>query len=84
MIDPALIDLKEEVPRALDAQVLPSAGSPFCLLLKQKDGGIRLGPKASLEIPLSFGPEDMQRYEAECVVSICREDGEQWTAYRAE
>lgn len=77
-------DPKEEIPKALDAMTLPSAGSPFCLLLKQRESGLRVGPKGTLEIPVSFGPEDMQKFEAQIVVSVQKEDGTTWTAYPAE
>ncbi|XP_053397416.1 cilia- and flagella-associated protein 47-like isoform X4 [Mercenaria mercenaria] len=51
--------------------------SPFCLLLKRK-GGIRVGPKSTLDIPVCFAPTEMKMYEAICTVIVTREDGEKW------
>lgn len=51
--------------------------SPFCLLLKRK-GGIRVGPKSTLDIPVCFAPTEMKMYESVCTVIVTREDGERW------
>uniref|UniRef100_A0A1I8GWP8 Calponin-homology (CH) domain-containing protein n=1 Tax=Macrostomum lignano TaxID=282301 RepID=A0A1I8GWP8_9PLAT len=51
--------------------------SPFCLLLKHCKK-IRLEPKARLDIPVSFAPENMQQHEAVCVVIMRRRDGKGW------
>ncbi|CAH1800026.1 unnamed protein product [Owenia fusiformis] len=51
--------------------------SPFCLLLKHSNG-IRLGPKSTLDIPVSFAPEEMSMFEALCVVAVRKEDGGSW------
>ncbi|KAK3775916.1 hypothetical protein RRG08_017206 [Elysia crispata] len=51
--------------------------SPFKLLLKH-DSGLRVGPKSTLEIPISFAPSQMVNYQAFCTVVIRREDGQQW------
>ena len=51
--------------------------SPFCLLLKQNKG-LRLGPKSSLDIPLSFAPEDMRMFEATITVSVSKTDRSSW------
>ena len=50
---------------------------PFCLLLRQALG-LRLGPKTTLDIPISFAPEDMRMIEAMCTVVLRREDDESW------
>lgn len=51
--------------------------SQFCLLLKRKSG-IRVGPKATLDIPVCFAPTEMKLYEAICSVIVKRDDGEKW------
>ena len=51
--------------------------SVFCLLLKQKES-IRIGPKSTLDIPVSFAPADMKLYEALCALSVRRADGRSW------
>ena len=51
--------------------------SPFCLLLKHTEG-LRVGPKSTMEIPLSFTPEDMKLYEATVTVRVRKEDGAIW------
>ena len=70
-----------QVTEALDQKTSANPSSPFCLLLKQTEAGIRLGPKSTLDIPVSFAPEDMRRFEAECVVTVRKEDGSTWRAY---
>ncbi|KAL4233464.1 hypothetical protein ACF0H5_008145 [Mactra antiquata] len=54
-----------------------SDNSPFCLLLKRKNG-IRVGPKSTLDIPVCFAPTEMTLYEAICTVIVTREDGQRW------
>jgi len=54
---------------------------PFCLLLKSEQG-IPLGPKCTVQIPVSFLPQDMCTYQAQIVVSVCREDGQRWDTGR--
>ena len=51
--------------------------SPFCLLLKS-ERNVPLGPKSSLQIPVTFGPCEMRTYEVRCTVSLRREDGMPW------
>ena len=53
------------------------ADSPFRLLLK-KSISVRIGPKSTIEIPISFAPEEMRMYEALCVVSVKTLDGSGW------
>ncbi|NXM81443.1 CFA47 protein, partial [Oenanthe oenanthe] len=40
--------------------------------------GIRLAPKEKLEIPILFMPAEMKIYKVVVVVSVTREDGENW------
>ena len=56
--------------------VVPPA-SPFCLLLKHTTS-LRLGPKSNIDIPISFAPEDMRRFDAYISVTIRQEDGSPW------
>lgn len=51
--------------------------SPFSLLLKHIQG-VRVGPKSRLDIPISFAPEDMYKYEAVCTITVCKEDRSPW------
>ena len=51
--------------------------SPFRLLLK-KYQNVRLGPKSTLDIPISFAPEEMRLYEALCIVTMTSVDGNGW------
>ncbi|ESO84826.1 hypothetical protein LOTGIDRAFT_196276 [Lottia gigantea] len=51
--------------------------SPFCLLLKHNTG-LRLPPKATLDIPISFAPGEMKKYQSLCTVVVRRDDGEKW------
>jgi hypothetical protein len=50
---------------------------PFCLLLRSQQN-IVIGPKSTLQIPISFAPQAMCTYHMECVVSASREDGTCW------
>ena len=70
---------RSQLSRVMDenTDVTERAVSPFCLLLKQNKG-LRLGPKASLEIPLSFAPEDMRMFEATVSVSVTKLDRSSW------
>lgn len=73
---------KEQKTRQTTCSPLPSSppegtGSPFCLLLKHSQA-VRLGPKSTLDVPISFAPEDMTMSEALCTVSIMKEDGSSW------
>lgn len=71
------------VRKALDAEAAPGQNdnkpgvSPFCLLMKHTSN-IRLGPKNSMDIPLSFAPEDMRMYDALVTVSVRRDPGATW------
>ena len=51
--------------------------SAFCLLLKHTTN-IPVAPKSTLDIPLTFAPDNMNLHEALCVVSVRRENGETW------
>lgn len=51
--------------------------SPFCLLLKH-NSNIRVGPKSTLDIPVSFAPVEMRMYEALCTVVVQQENEEKW------
>ncbi|CAG5120334.1 unnamed protein product, partial [Candidula unifasciata] len=55
-----------------------SSESAFKLLLKHSSG-VRVGPKSSLEIPISFAPNDSASYQAYCRVIMRREDGQPWS-----
>lgn len=39
---------------------------------------MRIGPKSTIEIPISFAPEEMRMYEALCVVCVRSLDGTGW------
>ncbi|XP_010226131.1 PREDICTED: putative uncharacterized protein CXorf30 homolog [Tinamus guttatus] len=49
----------------------------FSLLLKQTQG-IALGPRGRLDIPVLFIPNTMKLYEAQVVIHVMRENGENW------
>ena len=51
--------------------------SPFCLLLKYNQA-MRLGPKSTIDIPISFAPEDMRMFEAIITVIVKKEDNQTW------
>ena len=64
----------------LTSQVLDiplKSGSPFSLLLKHTKR-LRLGPKQSLDVPISFAPSEMSVYKALLAVIIQKEDGSTW------
>ena len=52
--------------------------SPFSLLLKNMKTALRVGPKSTLDIPVSFAPMEMRKYEALCTVVVTKEDGTPW------
>ncbi|XP_070190234.1 cilia and flagella-associated protein 47-like isoform X3 [Littorina saxatilis] len=51
---------------------------PFLLMLKNMKTVLRVAPKTTLDIPLSFAPVLMKKYEALCTVIITKEDGTCW------
>ena len=51
--------------------------TPFCLLLKHNTA-VRLGPKTTLDIPISFAPEEMKKYDGVVTVKVRKEDGSPW------
>ena len=57
--------------------------TPFCLLLKHSTA-VRLGPKTTLDIPISFAPEEMKKYDGIVAVKVRREDGSPWIYNLAE
>ena len=57
--------------------------TPFCLLLKHSTA-VRLGPKTTLDIPVSFAPEEMKKYEGVVTVKVRQENGSAWTYNLAE
>ena len=61
----------------MDGEVDPEDRSPFTLLLK-RNMSIRIGPKSVLDIPVSFAPSKMHKYESVCAVVVKREDGLDW------
>lgn len=59
-------------------RVSPELPRPaFCLLLKHQKK-IRLGPKATLDIPISFAPEAMRQYDALCTIVMRKRSGSAW------
>ncbi|XP_076467202.1 cilia and flagella-associated protein 47-like [Babylonia areolata] len=52
--------------------------SPFSLLLKNVRASIRVGPKSTLDIPVSFAPSEMRKYDALCTVVVTKEDATPW------
>ena len=78
----SISDKDKEVKEVLEDDQNPSTpkqepASPFCLLLKHNQE-LRLGPKTTLDIPISFAPEEMQKYEAVLKVKLRQESGEPW------
>lgn len=71
-----IIDKNSTLEETLEDKA-DDVNTPFCLLLKRK-GGIRVGPKSTLDIPVCFAPTEMKMYEAVCTVVVTREDGEKW------
>ncbi len=72
-----IADKQEQLKAALDVEEVASTESPFCLLLKFNQD-IRLGPKSTIEIPISFAPEDMRMFEALVTVAVRKEDSSPW------
>ena len=72
-------DHPKSVRIAPDAKpdVTESPPSPFSLLLKQNKG-LRLGPKATVEVPVSFAPTDVRSFEATLSIVIHKEDATGW------
>ena len=60
-----------------NTDVTQKESSPFKLLLKQNKG-IRLGPKATIEVPVSFAPIDVRGFDAELSIVLHKEDGNGW------
>ncbi|KAK7478911.1 hypothetical protein BaRGS_00029892 [Batillaria attramentaria] len=58
-------------------KTLDSPKSPFSMLLKNKTAA-RVGPKNTLDIPISFAPMEMLKYEALVTVVVTQEDGTPW------
>ncbi|KAL8606797.1 hypothetical protein ACOMHN_049626 [Nucella lapillus] len=52
--------------------------SPFSLMLKNLKAPIRVGPKSTMDIPISFAPSEMRKYDALCTVIVTKEDGSCW------
>ena len=52
--------------------------NPFSLLLKNMKTALRVGPKSTLDIPVSFAPTEMKKYEALCTVVVTKEEGTPW------
>ncbi|XP_013416633.1 cilia- and flagella-associated protein 47 isoform X1 [Lingula anatina] len=77
MVDVTLTDKDQQMELYDQSRDMEELDSPFCLLLKNKSG-IRVGPKSTLDIPVSFAPEEMKMYEALCVAVIRKEDGSSW------
>ncbi|KAI0223616.1 Cilia- and flagella-associated protein 47 [Lamellibrachia satsuma] len=57
--------------------ILEEEESPFSLLMKQTED-IEVGPKSTLDIPVSFSPDDMSKKEAIVTIAIRRWDGKNW------
>ena len=55
----------------------PAYKSPFELLVRQTEG-VRVGPRAPLDLVVSFTPERLSKAEGVCSVIIRREDGGSW------
>jgi len=54
-----------------------SSQSAFSVLLKRQHN-IALGPKSTLQMPVTFTPHEMRAYQARLTVSVKREDGLAW------
>ncbi|BFZ09423.1 hypothetical protein BsWGS_12463 [Bradybaena similaris] len=76
LTDVSIVDNDQDYGSPTETQ--PSLESPFKLLLKHSSG-IRVGPKSSLEIPVSFAPSECVNYQAYCWVVMRREDGQNWS-----
>ncbi|XP_064627283.1 cilia- and flagella-associated protein 47-like isoform X2 [Lineus longissimus] len=75
IIDVSLLDKDQQNDIVFNNELREE--SPFCLLLKQKQE-IRVGPKSTLDIPVSFAPDEMRLYEAVCSLAVRRADGRSW------
>ena len=71
-----LLDKDSQYHKIFHPQDL-SPESPFRLLLK-RSSKVRVGPKSTIDIPISFAPEEMRMYEAMCVVTVTNLDGSGW------
>ncbi|XP_048239518.1 cilia and flagella-associated protein 47-like isoform X3 [Haliotis rufescens] len=70
-----LTDNEQQLERVTTG--MESEESPFCLLLKHNTG-LRVGPKSTLDIPISFAPNQMRKYVGLCTVIVHKEDGTAW------
>lgn len=43
-----------------------------------KNTKARVGPKSTIDIPVSFAPSEMHRYEAICTVIVTKDDDSPW------
>ncbi|XP_074645875.1 cilia and flagella-associated protein 47-like isoform X2 [Tubulanus polymorphus] len=75
LVDVILKDKEQQYERIFNGK--EREDSAFCLLLKN-DTNVRVGPKSTLDIPVSFAPDDMILYEALCVLNVRRYDGSNW------
>lgn len=77
MVDVYLKDMEKTTGKFVEEDVTIPRESPFCLLLKQNKG-LRLGPKSSIDIAVSFAPEEMRMFEALVTIVITKEDRSSW------
>ena len=73
-------DNLDNLPRLVDqnSDVTESESKAFCLLLK-RNKSLRISPKKTLDIPLSFAPEDMRMFGATLTVLVTKLDRTHWT-----
>ena len=74
---PLLLSTESECSRGAKSNTDESADSPFCLLLKSTQN-VPLGPRSTLQMPVTFAPHEMRMYQVRCTVSVRREDGLAW------
>ncbi len=55
----------------------PTYKSPFELLVRQTEG-VRVAPRAPLDLVVAFSPERLCKAEGLCSVIVRREDGGSW------
>ncbi|XP_077977423.1 cilia- and flagella-associated protein 47-like [Glandiceps talaboti] len=79
LVDVVLSDNKEVlngIEGRLDRNQVQSE-SAFCLLLKNSNS-IAVPAKSTVDVPLTFAPDNMNLHEALLIISVKKEDGSSW------
>eukprot|EP00062_Callorhinchus_milii_P018287 gi/632971676/ref/XP_007902288.1/ PREDICTED: uncharacterized protein LOC103185538 [Callorhinchus milii] len=79
LVDVVLTDPKQATHQHSASALRQSTNNElaFCIPLRQSKG-ITLLPKATLDIPLIFSPDEMKYYEGLIMVQIMKENGKNW------